>query len=85
MRILLERLFPRVLGSTRDRSRLHDSPINLSQHRRAIRIADQDPTAKIIYSREFQVEYATDHDGSVTSDREVRRDFNSGWKRDDIP
>lgn len=85
MRIILERLFPRVLASTRDRDRLHDSPISLSRHRRAMGPADLDPTSKIIHSRAFQVEYATDHDGSVSSGREVHQDVGSGWKRDDIP
>lgn len=77
MRLVLERLFPRMLGSTRDR--LHDSPpISLSRHRRAIRSADPDPTSKIIQSREFQVEYFTDGEGSEGSRKEGSRWETSG-------
>jgi hypothetical protein len=62
MRLILERIFPKVLGSTRDR--LHDSPISLSRHRRALTSGNADPTSKIVLSREFQVEYFADSDES---------------------
>lgn len=69
MRIILEHLFPKIMGVKSTKNGLHDSPISLSRHQRAIKLADSDPTIKIVQSREFQVEYASDHEGSEQAGR----------------
>lgn len=80
MRIILEHFFPKIAGMRSTRDRLHDSPISLSRHQRAIKPADPDPAINIVQSREFQVEYGSDQEGSKPIRMEITHDLRSGWK-----
>ncbi|KAJ6443568.1 NmrA family transcriptional regulator [Purpureocillium lavendulum] len=76
MRLILVRMFPTMLGSSRDR--LHESPISLSMHRRARNPTNPDPTLKIIQSRGFQG-YCDLHD-ERSSSRELS-EGDSSWTK----
>jgi hypothetical protein len=67
MRLLLERFFPKALGSSR--SRLQDQPVDLSTRRWASKGTNGDAVSKIMRSREYRVEYGTDaeFDGKYNS------------------
>jgi hypothetical protein len=68
MRLLLVRLFPKILAST---DRLQDSP---TRHRGAVTADDEDLSMKIVNSRGFQMMFSTKRDGKGAGVRELADD-----------
>lgn len=73
LRLLLVRMFPRMMGSTRDRARSDPVFTSILRRRRENRPVITDPGLKIIKSRGFQVDY---HARSS-------EDFSGGMELDD--